>query len=365
MTTRNEPSPQDGVATVALVLVLVPLMLVIGSYLQTMSERNQRLSLEVREEQALLAAESGIDYALNEARRGTLTAGSGAAFPFAGTLPGGSTFEVLCVYLGGDGVDNDGDGDADEEDEDVFQVVSQGDLQGSRRRIAAYLGFSTFLPDLEGAVTVTNPDIRITIGGSGRTHGDNHALSGGLVGSGDTYGIAITPPGDEDDLDDELSSSEEANVTGLGGTPSLGEADPIDVQQIVDFARNSASVVITNTNVSSASIGSAATPVIAYREGDIRIQGNTTGYGLLVVNGSLRIGGTFRWDGVIVCTGTFECGTGTAQIYGGLVQGPESADLILRGTIDMRYSSAGVALASGLTGRYVAFNGWQEISTND
>ena len=83
MTTRNEPSPQDGVATVALVLVLVPLMLVIGSYLQTMSERNQRLSLEVREEQALLAAESGIDYALNEARRGTLTAGSGAAFPFA------------------------------------------------------------------------------------------------------------------------------------------------------------------------------------------------------------------------------------------------------------------------------------------
>jgi hypothetical protein len=31
----------------------------------------------------------------------------------------------------------------------------------------------------------------------------------------------------------------------------------------------------------------------------------------------------------------------------------------------MRYSSTGVALASGLTGRYVAFNGWQEISTND
>jgi hypothetical protein len=80
---------------------------------------------------------------------------------------------------------------------------------------------------------------------------------------------------------------------------------------------------------------------------------------------SLRLAGTFNWYGVIVCTGTFECGTGTARVHGGVVQGPASLQLILTGTIDARYSEAGVDLASALTGRYVAFNGWQEISTNN
>jgi len=52
-------------------------------------------------------------------------------------------------------------------------------------------------------------------------------------------------------------------------------------------------------------------------------------------------------------------------VHGGVVQGPASLQLILTGTIDARYSEAGVDLASALTGRYVAFNGWQEISTNN
>lgn len=365
MERTNQRQDEQGFAAILFVLVLVPALIVIGSYVQSMSERNQRLLLETREEQAMLAAESGIDYALNAARRGTLVAGPGASYTFSDTLPNGSQFTTVCAYLKGDAVDNDADGSVDEADEDVFRVVSTGTTQNSRRRVAAYLGFSSYLPELDGAITLTNEDTVITIGGAARADGSNYTLAGTLTGSGDTHGIAITPPGEEDDVDDELSSSEESRVTGLGGAPSIGEAPTLDVAQIVDFARNSATIVITNTNVSAVTYGSAACPVVAYREGDVRIQGNSKGWGLLVVNGTLRLAGTFNWSGVIVCTGTIECGAGTAKVHGGMVQGPSGAALTLTGTIDARYSSAGVDLATRLTGRYVAFNGWQEISTNN
>lgn len=365
METMQNRQDEQGFAAILFVLILVPALIVIGSYVQSMSERNQRLLLETREEQAMLAAESGIDYALNEARRGTLVAGVGRIYTFTDTLPNGSQFTTVCTYLKGDALDNDSDGSVDEADEDVFRVVSTGSTQNSRRRVAAYLGFSSYLPDLDGAITLTNEDTTISIGGAARADGRNYTLLGTLTGSGNTYGIAITPPGDESDIDSELSSSEESRVLGVGGSPSIGEAPMLDVAEIVDFARNSASVVITNTNVSAVTYGSAAFPVVAYREGDVRIQGNSRGWGLLVVNGTLRLAGTFDWQGVIVCTGTIECGTGTARIHGGMVQGPTGAALTLTGTIDARYSSAGVDLATRLTGRYVAFNGWQEISTND
>ncbi len=365
MHTLRESRDEQGFAAILFVLILVPALIVIGSYVQSMTERNQRLLLETREEQAMLAAESGIDYSLNEARRGTLIAGIGASYTFTDTLPDGSVFTTVCVYLKGDGLDNDSDGSIDEADEDVFRVVSTGATQNSRRRIAAYLGFSSYLPELESAITVTNPDVSITISGSARADGRNYTLLGALMGSGDTYGIAITPPGDENDLDSELSWSEESKVLGTGGSGSYGEANPFDVAKLVDFARNSASVVITNTNVSSVTYGSAAAPVVAYREGDVRIQGNSAGWGLLVVNGTLRLAGTFDWYGVIICTGSIECGAGNARVLGGMVQGPDGAAITMTGTIDARYSSAGVDLAAQLTGRYVAFNGWQEISTNN
>src|SRR5215813_13735691 len=105
-----------GVAALALVCVLVPLLFVVGAYMHTMTGRNQRLLLEVREEKAMLAAEAGIDYTLHQSRAGLLIAGPGSAYDFAGTLPDGGTYKVNCVYLGGDGISNDGDAQVDEAD---------------------------------------------------------------------------------------------------------------------------------------------------------------------------------------------------------------------------------------------------------
>src|SRR5262245_42249064 len=239
-----------GVAAVALVFVLVPLLCIVGAYMHTMTGRNQRLLLEVREEKAMLAAEAGIDYTLHQSRAGLLVAAPGAAYEFGGTLADGGQFKVSCVYLGGDGVTNDDDLLVDEPDEDVFRVITTGYTQTSMRRLAAYLGFASYLPSLAGAVTATNPNITVTIGGNGRMSGFNHNLNNTIAATGHTYGLAMSPPGTVAHLDSELGPSERGNVTGLGLPPSIGPGLDMQVQLIVDFARNGANVIIANGNLS-------------------------------------------------------------------------------------------------------------------
>src|SRR5688572_32181310 len=99
---------QRGFAAIGLLVVLGPLLFLVTSYLQTMSGRSSRLQLDYIEERALLAAESGVDVAIFEARNGTLVAGHLAQFVFNGSLPSGDTYQVVAVYLGDDDENNDG-----------------------------------------------------------------------------------------------------------------------------------------------------------------------------------------------------------------------------------------------------------------
>lgn len=360
--TARGGSGEAGFAAMALVIVLLPVLFLVGSYLQTMSGRNSRLGLEIKEEKAMLAAEAGVDVALYHSRLGALVAGHLASYDFAGTLGDGSSYSVRCIYLGDDDVDNDGDSAVDEPDEDVFQVITTGGVGTSQRRLAAYLGFTSFLPSVRGAVTLTSPSTTVDLGGSGLVSGFNVTLGGAAVGAGDMPGLAIAPPGTLAGLASEVTGGEAAQVVGAGGTPSLGLAPAFDVAQVVAFARNAASHVFTNDRLTS-NVGSPTVPVIAYRQGDFRINSNHTGYGLLVVDGNIRVNGNATWHGVIVCTGEVDCGNGSFLLRGGLVLGPSSPQFRLRGSIQLHYSAQAVQLAERLMGRYVAFNGWQEIGT--
>ena len=92
-----KPNGQEGSAALAFVVLLVPLMLTVGTYLNTMTGRNQRLQTEIKEELALLAAESGVDLALFLSRNGSLADGS----VHTRTLSNGATFVAEADYLGG------------------------------------------------------------------------------------------------------------------------------------------------------------------------------------------------------------------------------------------------------------------------
>jgi hypothetical protein len=90
---------------------------------------------------------------------------------------------------------------------------------------------------------------------------------------------------------------------------------------------------------SLAEASTADNPVIIILTGDIQINNEdlkVPAYGVLYIDGNLRINGDVEWNGLIVTTGDATVGNGTANIKGSLVTG-ENADVELTGTIVVQY----------------------------
>jgi hypothetical protein len=80
-------------------------------------------------------------------------------------------------------------------------------------------------------------------------------------------------------------------------------------------------------------------PVVIIIEGDLEINNQdlkVPAYGVLYVDGNLRINGNVEWTGLIVSTGNTSIGNGTADIIGSLVTG-ESAEVDISGAITIQY----------------------------
>jgi hypothetical protein len=60
-------------------------------------------------------------------------------------------------------------------------------------------------------------------------------------------------------------------------------------------------------------------PQIVYANGDLTVTGSSTGYGILVVTGTLTMKGTVTWNGIILVVGTGVVQTDGTNQYNGAV----------------------------------------------
>ena len=220
------------------------------------------------------------------------------------------------------------------------------------------------LPTIEAAVTLQDPNIEIKLKGTPLVSGENKDIDGGSGSGPDLPGLAIMPPGTVAHLLSELSPTEETQVVGVGGPPSVGTAASVDLATLVAQIQNIADLVLTSTMYANFDFGdgSAGTAKITYRNGNVTFAGTSRGAGILVVTGNLYMTGTFRFDGVIIVLGKIVNSAGTAQVYGAMVQGPTAGVFENKGTLDVHYSAEAVGLANSVSGRYVSFIGWQELA---
>jgi hypothetical protein len=350
---------QGGFVVVVLVLMLVPVLLLVGSFTTAMVGKSNELRTDLDSERALLCAESGVDEAVFRGQTGTLSDG----VPFSRDLGGGLSYTALPTHLLHDKKDNDGDKLEDEPDEDVFQIEVTGTYRNTVRRVAAYLGPVQLLPPINSAFTLSNPGETIELKGTPLISGNNVTMSGAPA-SPSGFGLGYVSPATEASVLGQLSGTEQALVVGASPAPSIGAAGSIDVPALVAQMSNYANIVLTSDKYTSYSFGNGPAGIanIAYRNGDVTFGGNTQGAGILAVNGNLTLGGTFRFDGVILVTGNIESTAGTARIYGAILQGPAGSFLQFKGTVEIHYSSEAIALANSASGQYVSFNGWQELA---
>ena len=171
------------------------------------------------------------------------------------------------------------------------------------------------------------------------------------------YGIGLVnnDPGAEDAklaLQQMLAKVDEGKgdyITGLGGTPSIG-----DVTQVVRDSENEDAANIFNPyfmnwfmavaraqadesmsyyddtdvkrKLNNVNFGTTNDPQMVFVDGDVRLSGNLTGAGLLIVTGSLFVSGKIDYEGMILVVGEDRDGikggevtvTGNMTVIGGL-----------------------------------------------
>ncbi len=355
------------VLLLALIAPVIPLLLILGATSQAMIARQSRLESEVLDERALVAAESGIDAAIFQA---STAAGLTSGTTFSGTLGNGMSYSVTPTYLRTDLVDNDGDGliDALDPKENVFSVLVVGTSGNTQRRLVAYLGPQTADAAVPGALTMLHPfaGSELHVQGASNINGHNTNLDGTPGNPAkDTYGVAIKAPYTLAQLLANIPSSDRTKVLGVGASPSLGQTSAdIDMEATRLQVQNAANIVLTSSSYNNRQFGNGLTGTynVIYRNGNVDFRGNTRGAGIMYINGYLHIEGTFRFDGIIYVKGDCEL-HGTTNIYGGVIVSATSPHFYLEGTTHVIYSTQAIGGATAvLPGKFLAFNGWQEIA---
>jgi hypothetical protein len=79
--------------------------------------------------------------------------------------------------------------------------------------------------------------------------------------------------------------------------------------------------------------------------------GNVTGWGILIVEGDLELGGGFNWNGIILATGAVKLNGGAGpdalNIQGQLLSGTSTVtDISLNGSNNITYNSCHVKKAT-------------------
>ncbi len=351
----HQTHSERGAILFVLFAMLVPLLLIVGAFTAAMSRRSAEGQAILDQEKALLAAESGIDDAIFRGRSGPKALQTGVTYTRG--LGGGISFDVTPTYLGSDGQDNDADGSVDEADEDAFQVLVAGTYRNTTRKVVAYLGPVPLLPSISSAVMFLNSSIVFAGSGTPKVSGNEVTMTGASTGTTVT-GVTVASPGPSTSFSTSLSGY-------VTGSPTMATATTsFNFTEMVTSLQNIANLILTSKRYSNYKFGSGTGGVanIAYRNGDVQFSGSCQGAGILLVTGDLTVTGNFVFDGVVIVLGDIVNSAGTATIRGALLQGPSGSTFEIKGTLNVIYSSAAIALANKASGTYVAFNGWQEIA---
>jgi hypothetical protein len=162
-------------------------------------------------------------------------------------------------------------------------------------------------------------------------------------------------------------------TTSLSGLPTMSGTPPNPVTgttdiPIIDYVNNlkgTASMIIT-ADLNGTNIGSPTNYVVCYSDtsnpfnvGGLKLQ-NVTGYGLLLVDGDLTIGGNVDWYGVILVTGivTMNGGGGINDIN---IRGAVLAEqtVPVNGNIDIAYDTC--SINNSLYGQTRKVISWRQV----
>jgi hypothetical protein len=259
----------------------------------------------------------------------------------------------------------------------------------SRRQTGALVRIAYPSISPKGAITAAGD---VTVSGSADINGTNHDPTGWTQCSsipGSTVPGVVVPPGATVDY-------KSKNIT---STPAVVyDAAAADSNTYVRYGTESWNSLVANADIklSGGTMGSGIVPVgtattcdrssaynwgepsrpgsvvgcygyypIIYSSGDLHINSNGRGQGILLVNGDLDINGTFEFYGLVVVRDDISKGNGNALIQGAVYAANVNLGdpSLFNGNKDMYYSAC--AVESALRGSAILVRvkerGWTQI----
>lgn len=225
-------------------------------------------------------------------------------------------------------------------------------------------------PTAPAALYVSTAAIEnVKMNGNFTVSGFNHDKDGNLVnnsGPNIVPGIAVDNPADSAEIRTNLAKNAGANITGLGGTPSIMVKNTFtNWKEYSDLIAFSADITLGTGTYNGGTLGSYSEPKITLVNGDATFNGNCTGAGIMVVNGNLTIRGTFDFRGIIIAYKEANIRTelnGNGKVIGSLIVSGNSVDMnISNGTFKALYSKESLQNAKiNLKSSRFAITSWWE-----
>lgn len=360
------PAERRGVALITALFSIVVLAIIISGVFFTSQQEYRGTRNALVEQRAFAISEFGLNSEISNWDRSRNLPGSsfgvGAIDNNQVYVAEGDTAWVTVTRLSDNG----------------FWVVSEGKAHmgkvklESRRQTSAYvrIAYPTIIP--KGAITAAG---NVTLQGAATVDGDNNDPTGWAQCAsipGSTVPAVTVPPG----------STVSYNSNNITSTPAV-QLDPAaaDSNTYVRYGTESWVTLTSNADIKLAGgnygqdilpVGTATTcdrskplnwgepfrpgsvvgcynyfPII-YVDGDIHVNGNGRGQGILLVNGDLEINGTFEFFGIVIVRNDITKGNGTAKIHGAVFAANidlGNATSWFTGTKDVYYSKCAVESA--------------------
>jgi hypothetical protein len=224
-----------------------------------------------------------------------------------------------------------------------------------------------FFPAPGAMYVATDAIDKVKINGNITVSGYNHDINGvNLFDLNSMPGIAVDYPEGVTKITKSITGS--AVVEGYGGIPSVHVvSNGIDwAEYALDVESNPDIIINTNSDMSKIpNLGTIDQPKTTFVNGDVNINSNMEGCGILVVNGNLKINGNFTYRGIIIAYKDSEIKTllnGNGKIYGAMIVAGESANLeISNGNFKLLYSQPALQHVANLlkTRRFKILSWWE------
>ncbi|MGB8475271.1 MAG: PilX N-terminal domain-containing pilus assembly protein [Candidatus Acidiferrum sp.] len=248
---------------------------------------------------------------------------------------------------------------------------------GSRRMVQAEVAEDQLNFTAPSALTLDGTGDAYSGGNSSQFNvdGNDHPGCGISTTGAGLPAVGVTNAADVAAVTSGIPSNRTHNYTGVDGTtpdvknvsstlpPNMQSVSSL--QNLLSTIKNSVTQPVINGPASNPSnVGTASAPQIIYVNGDLSLSGNTTGYGILVVTGTLTAVGTSGWNGIVLVVGTgnaqFSGNTSwngavlvantTTGLAGNLtVLGPTNSGINGGGNGGINYSSGCIAQASTIS----------------